>query len=465
LANGYGYSSGYGAESGYGTDSGYGTGSADTYAKPYSDASSTGGDNSSPVAARDTEQDRQHDGDAVERAYQVFDRARHAFMAGDYAAAFDLTDEALKGVPGDPLVHEFKALVLFARGEDPRAAAVLHAVLAVRSGMNWATLCGLYPDVETYTGQLRALEDRCRRDPKAAAPHFVLAYHYLAAGHNDAAVAQLKALITLEPGDRVARRLLAALNGTPPTPEPTTTRAVPDRDGAAGRPPSADLHGRSRGKRDGSTSELSLHGATEYSNGTIYQHFSTKEDLITALAVESSEQRLALLTKARKYRGRSRERMLALGVADDLFVRLFPHFFRSELVIHMAGLESRASSSRRETLTRQDQCIAAWIQEIVQEAVEVGDLLGASTSTAGDVAISLFSMAIGTHLCVVNLPQVVEQLGVASPQGTLRDSGQALLDGLGWRPLRSEWDYGLTHERILREVFADEWDTARRFLP
>jgi hypothetical protein len=113
--------------------------------------------------------------------------------------------------------------------------------------------------VETYTSQLRALEDRCRRDPKAAAPRFVLAYHYLAAGHKDAAVAQLKALITLEPGDRVARRLLASLTGTPPAPpEPTTTQAVPDRDGTAGRPPSLDLVGHWRGERDGATFDLSL---------------------------------------------------------------------------------------------------------------------------------------------------------------------------------------------------------------
>ena len=84
--------------------------------------------------------------------------------------------------------------------------------------------------------------------------------------------------------------------------------------------------------------------ATEYSKGTIYQHFSSKEDLITALAVESSEQRLALMAKARTFRGRPRERVLALGLADELFVRLHPHYFGSELIIHMADLESRASS-------------------------------------------------------------------------------------------------------------------------
>jgi AcrR family transcriptional regulator len=39
--------------------------------------------------------------------------------------------------------------------------------------------------------------------------------------------------------------------------------------------------------------------APEDSRGTVYQHFSTKEDLVTALAVQSNEQRLALFDRAR----------------------------------------------------------------------------------------------------------------------------------------------------------------------
>lgn len=208
---GTGYSSGYGT----GDSSGYGIGTGDAPANTSSDASSTDSDSSRTDAAQETRSDRQQDGAAAEQGDQKFDRARDAFKAGAYAAALDLTDEALKDVPDDPLVHEFKALALFARGEDARAAAELHAVLAVRPGMDWATMSGLYPDVETYTGQLRALEDRCRRDPKAVAPRFVLAYHYLVAGHNDAAVAQLRSLLALEPGDRVARRLVTSLAGPP----------------------------------------------------------------------------------------------------------------------------------------------------------------------------------------------------------------------------------------------------------
>jgi tetratricopeptide (TPR) repeat protein len=246
----------YGASSGdsYGWPSSSASGDDGAYSNPYYDASSSDGDYSRPVKASDTDPDA-----SAEQGYQAFDRARDAFKAGDYASALDLTDPALKDVPGDPVVHEFKALALFARGEFARAAAMLHAVLAVTPGMNWTTLSGLYPNVETYTGQLRALEARYRQDPKAAAPRLVLAYHYLVTGHKDAAVAQLQAVLALEPGDRVSRRLLASLTGTASaSTESTRTVPVPDGVEAAGRPPSVDLLGRWRGERDGATFDLGL---------------------------------------------------------------------------------------------------------------------------------------------------------------------------------------------------------------
>ena len=253
---GGGYGDGGGGD---GDGGGYGGGYGDASANPSYDASSADGDRSRPVTAQGTDPGGEEALTSKERGYRAFDRARDAFKAGDYAAALDLTDAALRDLPGDPVVHEFKALVLFARGEYAGAAAELHAVLDVTSGMDWTTLCGLYPDVQTYTGQLRALEDRCRQDPKAAAPRLVLAYHYLVAGHKDAAVAQLKALLAEEPGDRVARRLIVSLTATPPT-SSGPTQTVPDGDGAAVRPPAVDLVGRWRGDRDGSTFDLSLDG-------------------------------------------------------------------------------------------------------------------------------------------------------------------------------------------------------------
>ena len=43
-------------------------------------------------------------------------------------------------------------------------------------------LIGLYPNVNVYTAQLRALEAYCKANPQSATSRFVLAYHYLTEG-------------------------------------------------------------------------------------------------------------------------------------------------------------------------------------------------------------------------------------------------------------------------------------------
>ena len=94
---------------------------------------------------------------ALDAARSHFDAARAAFKGGDYAAALAEIDQAIKNLPNDPDLHEFRALTLFALGRYTESAAALYSVLAVKPGWNWATLIGFYPDVDTFTAQLRAL--------------------------------------------------------------------------------------------------------------------------------------------------------------------------------------------------------------------------------------------------------------------------------------------------------------------
>ncbi len=49
------------------------------------------------------------------QAMTTFDQAREAFKQGDYSRALDLTDQALKQVPNDPTLHEFRAHPLRSR--------------------------------------------------------------------------------------------------------------------------------------------------------------------------------------------------------------------------------------------------------------------------------------------------------------------------------------------------------------
>ncbi len=145
------------------------------------------------------------------QGYSLFDQAVAAFKTGDYRTALQLDQQAISQDPHDPLLHEFSALCMFAQGDYGRAAAVLNALLAVAPGMDWTTLSGLYPNIDVYTQQLRALEAVCRSNPGDAAANFVLAYQYLVAGHRDAAVERLKAVLAVQPKDEVSRRMLDSL--------------------------------------------------------------------------------------------------------------------------------------------------------------------------------------------------------------------------------------------------------------
>jgi hypothetical protein len=129
-------------------------------------------------------------------------------------------------------LHEFLALVYFAQGQYPQAAAPLYAVLSVRPGWDWTTVSGMYADVETYTSQLRALEAYITANLNSAPVRFVLAYHYLVQGHDPNAIAQLKEVVKLQPGDTLSAQLIGRYQpagGNPPPPAeaaPVAARAV-----------------------------------------------------------------------------------------------------------------------------------------------------------------------------------------------------------------------------------------------
>lgn len=163
----------------------------------------------------------------------VSNAAIQAFRRNDYDTALDLINRAVAQSPDDSALHEMRALVLFAKGDYRQAAATIHSVLALGPGWDWSTLSSLYPDVAIYTTQLRALEQFVGQNPRDAAGRFLSAYHYLTAGHADAAADQLQKVVAIVPEDHVAADLLRMLKPqsaetgvaerpTPQPPGPTT---------------------------------------------------------------------------------------------------------------------------------------------------------------------------------------------------------------------------------------------------
>jgi tetratricopeptide (TPR) repeat protein len=158
-------------------------------------------------------------------ALALFDAGRASFRQGNYADALKKTDEALAKLPNDIILHEFRALCLFAQARYDEAAAILYAVLSDGPGWDWTTLISLYPDVGVYTAQLRSLEAYCRIHSDAAAARFVLVYHYLTQGFNDAAVRILKQVLALKPADSLSAKLLRQLDAPRETTDATAAPA------------------------------------------------------------------------------------------------------------------------------------------------------------------------------------------------------------------------------------------------
>jgi hypothetical protein len=180
--------------------------------------------------------------EGAEQDDSTFLAARDAFAAGEFARALSLTDLTLQHFPNDPVLHEFRALCLFALGRFDEAAAVLYVVLTAGPGWDWATMVGLYPDVDTYTLQLRALEAAVRGNPNVASKRFVLAYHYLVQDHLEQARRQFEQAAELEPRDQLAAQFARAL--TAPSEAPTGPDRASDTAGAhEPSPPPAALLG------------------------------------------------------------------------------------------------------------------------------------------------------------------------------------------------------------------------------
>ena len=196
--------------------------------------------------------------------------------------------------------------------------------------------------------------------------------------------------------------------------------------------------------------------ATEYSKGTIYQHFSCKEEVMIALCIQNVEKQVGLFERAALFRGRSRERLSAIAEAFEIFVQLYPQHFQITQIIFNASIRDKTSAERQAHLQRSSDRLTATMTGIIRDAIAQGDLQLPPWSSPEILTFGLWSMAFGAHvLMAADKPH--DALGIEEAREALYSNYHALLDGLGWRPLTRDWDYQKTFERIRREVFADEY--------
>lgn len=194
-----------------------------------------------------------------------------------------------------------------------------------------------------------------------------------------------------------------------------------------------------------------LADAVEYSKGTLYQHFASKEDIALAVATRALAERADLFEQAEKFQGKTRERMRAVGFACCEFAMRHPDYFKVEMMLKGLSFWEKASAQRRADHGLQAMRAFRVGHTIVQEALRRGDL-PSSNLTSQQITFSLIAVTVGSHIMAAE-PDLAGLAGIHNPIATVRENQDLMCNGLGWRPLAGDWDYQATDQRIHIEVF------------
>jgi hypothetical protein len=152
--------------------------------------------------------------------------------------------------------------------------------------------------------------------------------------------------------------------------------------------------------------------------------------------------------------------MVALGEADELFFRLYPDYLRAQQIIRIGSLLAKTSDERLATIQAQRSRMLGIATGVIRDGVAQGDLVLPMQMTAEEMAFGLFSLVLGGRTLTGSRSEL-SVLGMADPFRTIRQTTFLLLDGFGWRPLTTEWDYEHTLQRVRQEVFPKEVERAR----
>lgn len=192
-----------------------------------------------------------------------------------------------------------------------------------------------------------------------------------------------------------------------------------------------------------------------YSKGTVYNHFNSKEDVIVALSIESMKFMESLFKRAYQFEGSSRERMVALHVAYNLFSKLEPVLFLCVLTSKTPWVMEKCTPENAEKSIVQEERLIALADKFIMDGVEAGDLLLAPTISSDTLIFANWAVAFGTN-ALINSARDSRCINPILDPYTALYNINLMLDGMQWQPLSSKWDYKKVWLKVEETIFAEE---------
>jgi AcrR family transcriptional regulator len=198
-----------------------------------------------------------------------------------------------------------------------------------------------------------------------------------------------------------------------------------------------------------------LTAKSSYSKGTIYNHFSSKEDCLSALCIRAVSSILELFKHAVTFNGNSREKAVAIHYAYQLYARHEPTLFMAVLSSKAPGVREKTSPARMKIMDSLEFEINYFSDEMLRMAIKEGSLQLPTHISVEALTFANWAMSFGSNLLVSNASEA-KAVNRLDPNTVILQNISLLHDGMNWLPLSKDWDYQKTWKRIAAEIFSED---------
>lgn len=193
----------------------------------------------------------------------------------------------------------------------------------------------------------------------------------------------------------------------------------------------------------------------EYSKGTVYNHFCSKEEIISGISCRCMHSLIEMFGRARDHQGNHRERIAAIGIAHGLYAQLHPAELQNMQIIKSQAVREKIAVEKQTELLRLEQQVTGIVLEIVRDAMKAGDIPADQPHLPDSIVLGLWSMGYGSNLLHLSgIP--FDQLGIQQPLEMVWINSNKLLDSYQWQPLSSEFDIFELREQLSKQLFPAE---------
>lgn len=193
--------------------------------------------------------------------------------------------------------------------------------------------------------------------------------------------------------------------------------------------------------------------SVSYSKGTVYNHFSSKEDIYTALCNRNMRQLDHLFRRAVDIDTSERHKMTAIGFAYMLMTLLTPQSF-TLMMNAKTEIFKKATPERGEEHEQLDGVLFDICNQVIIDAIAKKELQLKAGMEQSEATFSFYAMAFGT----IGLLLKKDRSCQSTIGGMLEDRviahGNIVMDGLGWLPAPTPEPEFIDY--LKTKVFVDE---------